>query len=499
MVAALALTVVLPAFSQDSIEEAHRALRQLKERIPPAASPLQALSQDSLEEAQRALRQLTEQIPAAQSELLRGLQELDGIQGGIPGGVLATVPGGVFGPHPGMPPGALFGLHPGMPAGAGPMFLAQRAARSGDDDRLYERGQDALDKHNWDRALENFSEVAARGGSRADGALYWKAYSLAKLGRRDEALAALDQLRKSNAGSRWLDDAKALDMEVRQASGQKVKPESESDEELKLMAINSLLSSDPDRAVPMLEQLLKSGNQSPKLKDRALFVLTQSGSAKAREIVVQMAKGGANPDLQMKAVRYLGVMGDRKDLGEVYAASSDLAVKRAVLHSLMASGAREQLLNAAKSEKNAELRKEAIHQLGAIGSQAELWQLYQSETAPEIRQEIIHGLFIGGNTEKLLEVARTDKDPALRREAIHRLGAMDVRRTGDTLAAMYTSDSDPAVKKEIVRALFIQGNARALVEIARKEKDMEMKKEIVRNLSHMRSKEATDYMMELLK
>lgn len=475
---ALALRGVMPAMSQDPIEAAQRALRQLKERMPPAASPLPALSQDFMEETQRALREL--------NEVQGRVQELRGITSGVLGGVVGGVPGP-------------FELRAGIPSAAGPMFLAQRAARSGDDERLYERGQASLDKKSWDRALENFSEVAARGGSRADGALYWKAYALYKLGRREEALAALDQLRKTYAGSRWEDDAKALELEVRQASGQAAKPESESDEELKLMAINSLLNSDPDRAIPMLEQLLKSGRQPPKLKERAMFVLTQSGSAKAREIVVQMAKGGANPDLQMKAVHYLGVMGSRKELGDVYAATGDVAVKRAVLHSFMVSGAREQLLNAAKSEKNADLRREAIHQLGVTGAQAELWQLYQTETSPEIRKEIIHALFVGGNAEKLLEVARSDKDPALRREAIHGIGNLGARRTGDALAAMYTSDSDAGIKKEIVRALFVQGNAHALVEIARKEGDMEMKKEIVRHLSNMRSKEATDYMMELLK
>ena len=55
-------------------------------------------------------------------------------------------------------------------------------------------------------------------------ALYWKAYALNKLGRREEALAALAQLRKAYANSRWQDDAKALEIEVRQASGAEGQP-----------------------------------------------------------------------------------------------------------------------------------------------------------------------------------------------------------------------------------------------------------------------------------
>src|SRR6185295_4519060 len=100
----------------------------------------------------------------------------------------------------------------------------------------------------------------------------------------------------------------ALDVEVRQAAGKPVSPESATDEDLKLMALQGLMNSDSDRALPLLEKLLHS-SQSPKIKERALFVLTQSDSARAKQIVVDIAKGSSNPDLQMKAVHYLGVMG----------------------------------------------------------------------------------------------------------------------------------------------------------------------------------------------
>ena len=76
---------------------------------------------------------------------------------------------------------------------------------------------------------------------------------------------------------------------------------------MKLLALNSLANSDPERTVPMLEKLLKSGN-SARLKERALFVLAQSRSQKARDLMAQIARGNYNPDLQLKAVEYLGVL-----------------------------------------------------------------------------------------------------------------------------------------------------------------------------------------------
>jgi hypothetical protein len=46
--------------------------------------------------------------------------------------------------------------------------------------------------------------------------------------------------------------------------------------------------------------------------------------------------------------------------------------------------------------------------------------------------------------------------------------------------------------------LFVQNNASAMIEIARKETDMNLKKFVVNQLAVMHSKEATDYMMEIL-
>ena len=71
-------------------------------------------------------------------------------------------------------------------------------------------------------------------------------------------------------------------------------------------------------------------------------------------------------------------------------------------------------------------------------------------------------------------------------------------KTGDALVEIYSGEKDPAVRKNVINALFLQGNATALVAIARKETDAEMKKTIVQKLSMMQGKVATDYMQELL-
>jgi HEAT repeat protein len=367
---------------------------------------------------------------------------------------------------------------------------------------LLERARDLIEEGRFERAVEDLNRVIEmKTSTRVDAALYWKAYSLAKLGQQADALKAVTDLSAKFANSRWLKEAKALELEIRQASGQPVRPESQNDDDLKLYALRGLMNSDPDQALPIIEKIL-SGTDSPKVKERALFVLSQSRSPRARDIIANAAKGNVNPDLQLKAIHYLGIMGgpeNRQVLVDAYRTSNDIAVKRSILRSYGIAGDRERLLSIAKGETDPALRGEAVHQLGIVHASAELSQLYQSESSADVKKRILQAMFIGGDADKLIEIAKGERDPELRKTAIHNLGLMKRAGTTEALTSIYASDASPDVKKAVINALFLQQNATALVALARAERNTELKKEIVSKLSNMRSKEATDYMLELLK
>ena len=367
------------------------------------------------------------------------------------------------------------------------------------DDR-YEAAQEALENGQWARAVQGFREAAAANPARADAATYWLAYSQSRLGQHADALSTLSELTKTYPSSRWLGDARALEIEVRRNVGQPVRPEAEADEELKLLAIQGLQHSDPAQAVPMLQKFLQ-GSQSPKLKERALFVLAQSSSPEARGVITAIARGGSNPDLQRKAIQYLGMSGraeNRQVLAEIYAASSDTDVKRQILRAYMVSGDRARVLAAATSEPLPALREEAVRQLGVMGAREELWQLYQKESTVEVKRQIVQALFVGGDAARLIDLANTEQNADLRRTAVRHLGTMSAAKTGDALVTLYQKEKDPAIRRTVIQALFVQGNAESMVAIARKETDLEARKELVQKLSLMKSKVATDYLMEIL-
>ena len=391
-------------------------------------------------------------------------------------------------------------------------------------EELYDDGREALDEDRYDEAESKFKQLADMNGPQTDAALYWKAYAENRLGKRDTALATIADLKKRFPQSRWLKDASALDITVRQSTGHPVKVTDQGDEDLKMLAIQGLMNSDPERAMPLLEKVL-NGSASPKEKSKALFVLAQTGSPQGMEVLARIARGQSNPELQRKAVEYLGMFGgvsggveggieggikggvsgpkrrgasSRQLLAEVYASSADESVKRAVLRSYMMSGDRERLFATAKSEKDEGLRREAIRQLGLVHGTSELEQLYQTETSSDVRREILQAFFLAGDAGKLVQAAQSEKDPELRRTAIRNLGLTGGAEAGKALQSIYAKETDREVREEVLNAFFLEGNAAALVAIARAEKDPELKRAAVQKLSLMNSKEGTEYLMELL-
>jgi HEAT repeat protein len=367
------------------------------------------------------------------------------------------------------------------------------------EDRNYQNGTRALDNGRWDEAVQYFTQVVNQNGTRADGAMYWIAWAQNKQGNGAAALEWLRRMQDTYKESRWVTEARALEVEIRQSAGQKVRPENVPDEELRLMALNSLARADEQRAIPMLDKIV-NGTGSPRLKERALYVLAQNGSPEARAIVIKIARGG-NPDLQARAVQHLGAFGgaeSKQALLDIFKTSTNVTVKRNILRSFMNTGDRAQLLEVARTEPLPELRAEAVQQLGNMGAQEELSKLYASEKTVEVRRRIIQAMFQRHNPDALVQLLKTETDPELRRAIVQNLGQMGSPQGTAALQSLYASEKDEAVRRAVIDAFANQRNATVLIELAKKETDAAMKKRIVERLSNMKSTEATDYFIQIL-
>ncbi|HSE49032.1 MAG TPA: HEAT repeat domain-containing protein [Terriglobales bacterium] len=372
---------------------------------------------------------------------------------------------------------------------------AERAER---EDELYNDGTEYLDEGEWQKALGKFDQLIEMKSRRMDAAMYWKAYALSKLGRRQEALATLATLKRGNPQSKWVKDASALEQEINTRQGVVPKPETIEDCELKVMAINSLMNSDEERAVPMVEKLLNS-NTCPKAKNQALFVLSQSDSPRATAALMNIARGNAHPELQIKAIRNLGLNGNQQNkqaLVEIYKSTNDTAVKRTVLQAFLTGGAEDETLAVATGDPDPDMRRAAIHQLGAMGAHKQLHQLYQSARSIDEKKAIMNACGIGGDIAFLAQVARNGAEQMeVRKAALNGLG---IGGGGRYLFEVYNADTNPEIRKAAINGMFISGACSEMVTLVKKETNSDMKRALIQQLSLMDCREARDYMMEIL-
>jgi HEAT repeat protein len=377
--------------------------------------------------------------------------------------------------------------------------------RSTESGGHYESGKSYLSRRQYEQAIARFDRVIAAKGANVDGSLYWKSFAQFRMGKSDDALATIALLRKDYPQSPYNADAKALEAEVKKRGGQPINPADIDNDELKVLAIQGLMNTDPARAIPLLEGVLNNTN-SLHVKRQALYTLAGSKDPKAHQILLGYAKGGGNPDLQLEAIRYLAAKRDKQttstELMQIYSTTQSTDVKLAVIRALQSSGANVALANIVNSTTSPVIiRQQALSGLSGQINPEELWALYQKETNKELKIQMVSLFGSMDAADHLNRILTTEKDPEIRRRAVRSLGNRKIEKSGQMLVSMYGSEQDLDTRRSIISALSSQNNAEGLVAIARKETTLELKKEIVRKLSDMapKSKVAADYLMEIIK
>jgi HEAT repeat protein len=364
----------------------------------------------------------------------------------------------------------------------------------------YREGQRALESQNWDDASRIFGKIASGSGADADAALYWKAYADWKQKLKKESLEGIRQLLSAYPQSAWADDARALELEIRDGKGAKKSSDAD-DDELKLYALDGVMQMEPEQAVPVLEKLL-AGNSSLRVKERALFVLSQSDSPRAREILLRTAKSGQPISLRCEAVKTLGIAGEPDDLAALATIAKDTAapleVREAVVEAYLIADRPDELLGIAKSDPDSRIRAKAIDALGASDALPLLRQLWNTEKDPVLRGKLLEAFGIAGDVDTLSKAARETSDPQIRRKAIEGLAISDNPAAAKALRQMYGEFSSPEDKRRVLEAFMVQGDAKTLIELFRAEKDPVMKKAIIQQLSVMDDPDATRTILDLL-
>jgi len=266
-------------------------------------------------------------------------------------------------------------------------------------------------------------------------------------------------------------------------------------EQLKIAALEALMSSPPDRALPLVANVL-AGDHSDEVKTRALFVLSQIDLPEAQTVLLDTARNGSG-ELRLEAIRMVGIGGNEEALTgliEIYA-SGDGDVKESVLHAYLIADDSNSVYEIAANATSDEEFESAVGILGAMGASEELRKLRDREGDSE---SLIHAYAISGDFETLQVLATDTSNPERQVQAIQGLGIVGGDEVNAALLEIYRGSDSADVKEAALHGMLVADYDDGVLELFRASQDAGEKRELLRMLVMMDSDAALAIIDETL-
>jgi HEAT repeat protein len=258
---------------------------------------------------------------------------------------------------------------------------------------------------------------------------------------------------------------------------------------LKMSALEALIAAPPERALPIVTKVL-SGDSSPALKERALFILSQIDLPEAQNQLVETARTG-DTKLRLEAIRMIGIGGNAGALAalrDIYAAG-DGNTKDAVLEAYLIADDKGAVYQIAVNSQDPQEFENAVQMLGAMGATNELRELRDRPGSGEV---LINAYAVAGDVESLTALANDSSDPERQAQAMHGLGIAGGSEVGEVLAGIYRTSDVPKVREAALQGLLIAGDDQAVLELFRASDDPAEKRELLQTLVMMDSDSVWD-------
>ena len=393
-------------------------------------------------------------------------------------------------------------------------------------DSLYRVAREALNRNEYHRAAALFEQITTRYPKSvyAGDAYYYRGFALYRAGAEEDlrkALAALDAQRTKFPKARTISDANELRVRIRGElarhgdveSAEKVasaatqeptcprgsgeRDDNESD--IRTAALNALLQMDSESALPIIKQVLQKRDAcSGAMRKKAIFLLSQKSSSETESLLIDVVKNDPSRDVRENAVFWLGQVHTDKAasaLEDIATSSADIGLREKAIFALNEQGtARGTALIrrlADASDTPGKVRDQAIFWLGQRHSSENadflrslFGRLSKNDANAAVRKNVLFSLsqMRGvGNDKWLLNVALDNsQSDDVRKHALFCAGQAGI--PSSDLVAMYDKLSDRELKGQLVWVLSESRDRSAtdkLVDIAQKDKDIEMRKKAI--------------------
>ncbi len=255
-------------------------------------------------------------------------------------------------------------------------------------------------------------------------------------------------------------------------------------DELKLAAIEALITAPDDKALPLVTKVL-AGNHSDEVKEAAMFILSQIDLPEAQSTLLKFAEDESG-ELQLEAIRMIGIGGGDAlaNLKSIYE-SSDSEGREAVLQAYMIAGDNQSVYDIALVAEGDDYEN-AVEMLAVMGARDELRQLRSSKGVSEA---LIEACAISGDFECLRELALDDSDVDMQIEAIEGMGIVGGEEVNTTLVQIYTDADSDDIREAALGGMLISGHDSGVLTLYRSSQDASEKKELLQYLVMMGSDE----------
>ncbi len=255
-------------------------------------------------------------------------------------------------------------------------------------------------------------------------------------------------------------------------------------EQLKIVAIESLITAPAKRALPLVSRVLR-GDDSDEVKEHALFILSQIDNQEAQELLIEVARSD-NRELREEAVRMIGISGKPGALAmlkDLYR-DGDMDMREAVLEAYLITDDADAVLAIAEAAVDVEEFELAVETLGAMSATEQLRSLRNKKGMSEV---LIEAYAIAGDVESLREFAMDGSDPVRQAEALDGLAIAGDDDANQTFMEVYRNTDNDDLKEAALEAMLISGYDEGVLLLFRESTDAAEKRELLQMLVHMDS------------
>ena len=257
-------------------------------------------------------------------------------------------------------------------------------------------------------------------------------------------------------------------------------------DELKITALEALISAPPERALPLVTKVLQ-GNHSDEVKESALFILSQIETPEAQALLLDAARQSSG-DLQVEAIQMAGIGGDPDTLAalrDIYT-NGDSDVREAVVEDYLIAGDNQAIYEIAVAAESEEDFESAVEMLAAMGAMDELRSLLDSRGPSE---GLVEAYIIADDFETLNTMAMDGSNPDVQIQAIEGLGIVGGEQANTVLLEIYRGADNADVKEAAMDGMLIADYDEGLLALYRESQDTAEKRDLLEYLTRMDSDE----------